>query len=293
MTTAAPPAPVRIDNTVRQIHAMKSELHAAADAILLAKAAGIDGESFDRHNVIEYFDEAELSVLGMLFPAPYEVGRPQVGADRERIRWELGRCMAVVSWQRRAGTTADRQSARQRLAAAEAAAADERAGIAPLQEQIANLEAKVAELQSAVNAAQHGVDDQELAVQRLREQLPAHLSETITIRRRHAMKEFSAPITALEERIRLARGVIDHKTDTVEAKEHAALVARGTRDDLLVGVNPQSPRGLQTIDVAGWKRWQDELAAELPALEAQLAEQLAARERAVADVSALENFYAR
>jgi hypothetical protein len=282
-------APTNLAKSVAQIAAARGEIRRTAEAILMARAAEMDEQTYQSHLVLTYFSSDELSVFATVWPPrstnSYEAAHV---CDREAVQREFARCFRIYRFQRVAGTSEDRKAAQALLDRATQRLAERGPVIG---EQIQSLERELAELETAKRTAEVDVENRATAVARLRLEPPADVEEEARNRRMAIQREFHDKIAELETSINPLRALQRIDLETGEgrnqAKQYAQLHPEAQRF-------VEGPRAVQDgIDVNGFRAYTRDKLVGLSDLEAKHRELLAARDAAIQEAEQILDYYAR
>jgi hypothetical protein len=195
----------------------------------------------------------------------------------------------VLRWQPDAGTVADRQAARDRLAAAAAALADEETGEAKLIEQIQQLQSKLNSMRREQSAAAAAIEKQERAVIELRKLVPKHVLDRVE-RLKHGATPARARLATVHARL---TSIAKHKAFDVtnlDGRRQANLVAQSAWPEAVrQASDPASP----FLDFREWQKYLESLDAEAAELQGEVAELTAIQQEAAAAEQAARDHYAR
>lgn len=265
-------APQSAAEAAAEIANLREKALTAAEAIIMVFIENTDKaklDSMQRFSVRQHFDVNELHVFDAL------------GWDNQQLTKEIGRCKNVRAWQRKAGTSAERNAAREADEAAKEALQNRRPLI---EEKIAKLESELMGLESQARAHELEVQTHEQAAAALSELLPPHLEEFIRSRRTAIRKSYGE-IAEIESRLavidRATRfSLIDREGLEVQYRPEALRnYARSAEADVFVGDS-------NNVDPAKWQQHVSQLKSVVPTLERDLNDMRRSRESELAEVNA-------
>lgn len=209
-----------------------------------------------------------------------------LGWDNTGIAKELGRQQKIYRFQGEAGTSSDRVAASElRDRAAESLAT--RGG--EIREQIAKLTAELRQLEAADQAAAELCERQQNALRQLRECVDP---ET----RRAADEALRSAVAPIDRDLAAARARFQN-IENWRKVEPGSIAAIPLLEKLGREYGRQFIRrdmsGCPSANFEAWRRFIDEVAAELPGLKAKVYELVARRRAAVAKADAMLDAYAR
>jgi len=275
MPTATQPKAARAANElIDLIGSRRGELLSAAEEILRAslpkydKIAGMN--MYDRtRRVRGQFDPQELGLFDAL------------AWSNERLSKEWSRLHVVVSSQERAGTTAERAAAAERLAKATVEWQDEKGRAAELKRQLAAAERELKQIETEFQQADNQVNLHKSGLAALRKAVPRHVEEQFNPRQLRIKAAYNAEIQTLEQQVRQ----LSNRPQPPEPQDYREGVQAKAADNINAAEFTKQQAAFAEA-TAGLR--------PLAELQAELAELRAARDKQLRELEAeLLDMYAR
>lgn len=211
-----------------------------------------------------------------------------VGIDDSTRRREIGRLGRVLAAYRKAGTKAQRDAAAEQLQALET---DIGSRVQQMTDEIARLQAEVENANTLLGKVRAVVQRQAAAVEELQAEgmLPDYVQGQLAdIRKAENDCESARVIREAEARKRMIEGVLK-LSDEKQMTLHAASVKTFDGEPLIANKSSDGRMITPRVNLAVWPRYVESLRAELPVLDAAIAEankQLDVFRREAADLRA-------
>jgi hypothetical protein len=203
-----------------------------------------------------------------------------LGWDDRRIGAEVSRAIRLLSTRKRAGTPAEREEARQAFKTARENLLRERPRLEKI---LAETTAKLAQLERIDTEAEKVVNDQNVAVESLRELLPDSVIDKVKELQRQ-FQPTKQQWLAAKTRLREVDAVLGLSPSSDSAKHY------GKRHGLL-SYQVNGNRRLEVVNLAMWEQHKAELKKERPEVERRLAELQQLKDEHEANCRAIENAY--